>query len=80
MIKQIDKNTELIISGYDKEEVNNFAAIIRNKRPPEPYRGKGIRYFDEKIKLKEGKKGKQMLKTIDVFGLFYRLENIVQII
>ena len=37
-------NTEVVVSGYDKVEVGNFAAIIRSKRPPEPYKGKGIRY------------------------------------
>ena len=44
------------MSGYDKVEVGNFAAIIRSKRKPEPYKGKGVRYFDEHVPLKEGKR------------------------
>ena len=51
-------NTEVVVSGYDKVEVGNFAAIIRSKRPPEPYKGKGIRYEDEVVIQKEGKRGK----------------------
>ena len=53
---QCDSNTELTVSGYDKVEVGNFAAIIRSKRKPEPYKGKGVRYFDEHVPLKEGKR------------------------
>ena len=48
--------TELIISGYDKQAVTEFAANIRNIRKPEPYKGKGIKYKDEHIRRKEGKK------------------------
>ena len=51
-------NTEVVVSGYDKVEVGNFAAIIRSKRPPGPYKGKGIRYEDEVVIQKEGKRGK----------------------
>jgi len=51
-----DSNTEVTVSGYDKVEVGNFAAIIRSKRKPEPYKGKGVRYFDEHVPLKEGKR------------------------
>jgi large subunit ribosomal protein L6 len=51
-------NTEVVVSGYDKVEVGNFAAIIRAKRPPEPYKGKGIRYENEVVIQKEGKRGK----------------------
>ena len=51
-------NTEVVVSGYDKVEVGNFAAIIRAKRPPEPYKGKGSRYEDEVVIQKEGKRGK----------------------
>ncbi|GMH40412.1 hypothetical protein BSKO_08316 [Bryopsis sp. KO-2023] len=54
----VEKNTELTITGYDKEVVGNFAAVIRRQRPPEPYKGKGIKYHDEIIRMKEGKKGK----------------------
>ena len=48
--------TELIVSGYDKQAVSEFAANIRKVRQPEPYKGKGIRYKDEYIRRKEGKK------------------------
>ena len=47
--------TEIVISGIDKQRVGQVAAEIRAYRPPEPYKGKGIRYKGEKIKLKEGK-------------------------
>ncbi|MEE1155189.1 MAG: 50S ribosomal protein L6 [Acutalibacteraceae bacterium] len=52
-----DPNT-IIISGPDKQKVGQFAAEIREKRPPEPYKGKGIKYADEVIRRKEGKAGK----------------------
>ena len=48
---------KVIISGIDKQEVGQFAADVRKKRPPEPYKGKGIRYADEIIRRKEGKTG-----------------------
>jgi len=48
---------KIIISGIDKQEVGQFAADIRSKRPPEPYKGKGIKYIDEVIRRKEGKTG-----------------------
>ena len=48
---------KIIISGIDKQEVGQFAADVRKKRPPEPYKGKGIRYADEIIRRKEGKTG-----------------------
>lgn len=48
----------ITVSGINKEEIGNFAAKIRSIRPPEPYKGKGIRYKDEKIKRKAGKSGK----------------------
>ena len=51
-------NTTVVISGADKEQVGNFAAIVRAKRPPEVYKGKGVRYHDEVVILKEGKSGK----------------------
>lgn len=51
----IEKNV-ITISGIDKEAVGQFTAVIRSKKEPEPYKGKGIRYFDEIIKRKEGKK------------------------
>ena len=49
-------NTELAISGIDKQKVTEFAANIRKIRKPEPYKGKGIRYKGERIRRKEGKK------------------------
>ena len=49
-------NTELTISGFDKQKVSEFAANIRKIREPEPYKGKGIRYKEEHIRRKEGKK------------------------
>ena len=51
----VEKN-EMTISGIDKEKVGQFAAVIRALRKPEPYKGKGIRYADEVIRRKEGKK------------------------
>merc|ERR1712078_399149 len=51
-------NTDITVSGIDKEQVGNFAANMRKKRPPEPYKGKGVRYADEYVPLKEGKAGK----------------------
>ena len=51
-----NSNTELSISGIDIQKVNEFAANVRKVRPPEPYKGKGIRYKDEHIRRKEGKK------------------------
>ena len=50
------KQTEIRISGIDKQAVGEIAAQIRRLRPPEPYKGKGVRYKDEQISLKEGKK------------------------
>ena len=49
---------KVVISGPDKQKVGQFAAEIREKRPPEPYKGKGIKYVDEHIRRKEGKAGK----------------------
>ena len=49
---------KIIINGIDKEVVGQFAAEVREKRPPEPYKGKGIRYTGEHIIRKEGKAGK----------------------
>jgi large subunit ribosomal protein L6 len=48
--------TEVLIKGTDKQRVGQVAAEIRSIRPPEPYKGKGVKYSDEKITLKEGKK------------------------
>ena len=48
----------IVISGPDKQKVGQFAAEVREKRPPEPYKGKGIKYAEEHIRRKEGKAGK----------------------
>ena len=53
-----NRNVEVVISGISKEVVGNIAARIRAVRPPEPYKGKGIRYADEQIRRKAGKTGK----------------------
>jgi large subunit ribosomal protein L6 len=49
---------KIVISGADKQMVGQFAAEVREKRPPEPYKGKGIKYADEHIRRKEGKAAK----------------------
>ena len=56
---KVESNTNVIVSGIDKEVVGNEAAKIRSIRPPEPYKGKGIKYHDEKIIRKAGKSGKK---------------------
>ena len=55
----VENNTNLIVSGIDKEIVGNTAARIRAVRPPEPYKGKGIRYAGEAVRRKAGKAGKK---------------------
>jgi large subunit ribosomal protein L6 len=52
------KTRQIKIKGFDKQEVGQVAADIRKIRPPEPYKGKGIKYLDEKIRRKAGKTGK----------------------
>lgn len=54
---EVPAPTEVIVRGIDKAVVGNYAADIRSKRPPEPYKGKGIRYANEVIRRKEGKTG-----------------------
>lgn len=54
----VDNNILLTVSGVSKEAVGQFCAIVRKERPPEPYKGKGIRYLGEKIIMKVGKGGK----------------------
>ena len=49
---------KIIVNGYDKQKVGQFAAEVRGVRPPEPYKGKGIKYVDEVVRRKEGKAGK----------------------
>jgi len=48
--------TEIVVKGIDRQKVGQIAAEIRDIRPPEPYKGKGVRYAGEQISLKEGKK------------------------
>jgi len=55
---EVKNNTEIMIKGINKESVGQFAAQVRSKRPPEPYKGKGIRYNNEIIRKKVGKAGK----------------------
>lgn len=55
----VENNTNVIVSGIDKEVVGNIAARIRSVRPPEPYKGKGIRYAGEMVRRKAGKAGKK---------------------
>ena len=55
---KVEANTNIIISGPDKEKVGLLASQIRAIRPPEPYKGKGIRYLDEYVLRKAGKSGK----------------------
>lgn len=54
----VPQPNKIVISGPDKQKVGQFAAEVREKRPPEPYKGKGIKYVDEHIQRKEGKAGK----------------------
>ncbi len=56
---ELPKNTQIIISGIDKQKVGQFAAEIREIRKPEPYKGKGIKYDYEHIRRKEGKTAKK---------------------
>ena len=53
----VEGTNKIVISGPDKQKVGQFAAEVREKRPPEPYKGKGIKYVDEHIRRKEGKTG-----------------------
>ena len=56
---EVPNANEIIVKGMDKELVGQTAAVIRTKRPPEVYRGKGIKYAEETIRRKEGKAGKK---------------------
>jgi large subunit ribosomal protein L6 len=55
---EVPEQTKIIVSGIDKEQVGQVAANIRKVRPPEPYKGKGIRYSGEYVRRKAGKAGK----------------------
>lgn len=54
---EVEGTNKIIIKGIDKEQVGGFAANVRKVRPPEPYKGKGIRYEGEQVRRKEGKTG-----------------------
>lgn len=54
---EVPEPNKIVIKGCDKQQVGQFAAVVRGKRPPEPYKGKGIKYVDEVIRRKEGKTG-----------------------
>lgn len=58
MTIEVPAPTKIIVKGPDKQKVGQLAAEIREKRPPEPYKGKGIKYVGETIIRKEGKAGK----------------------
>ena len=55
---EVPEPTRIIVSGIDKEQVGQVAADIRKVRPPEPYKGRGIRYVGEHVRRKAGKAGK----------------------
>ena len=54
---EVPAQNKIVIHGCDKQKVGQFAAEVREKRPPEPYKGKGIKYVDEVIRRKVGKTG-----------------------
>lgn len=56
---EVPQPNQIVVKGIDKQEVGQFACEVRAKRPPEPYKGKGIRYVDEVVKHKVGKTGKK---------------------
>jgi large subunit ribosomal protein L6 len=56
---EVEGTNKIIVSGIDKEKVGQYAANIREKRPPEPYKGKGVKYENEYIRRKAGKAGKK---------------------
>ncbi len=55
---EVENQTKIVVKGIDKEKVGQYAAEIRGKKKPEPYKGKGIKYSDEVIRRKVGKTGK----------------------
>ena len=55
---EVPDATTIIVKGIDKQKVGQTAAVVRGKRPPEPYKGKGVKYAGEKIRRKAGKTGK----------------------
>src|ERR1700731_1232275 len=55
VLVELPEPTTIVIKGADKQKVGQFAAEVRHARPPEPYKGRGIRYDDEQVRRKEGK-------------------------
>jgi large subunit ribosomal protein L6 len=55
----VEANTKVSVKGSDRQQVGDIAALIRSKRPPEPYKGKGVRYAGEQVRRKAGKAGKK---------------------
>jgi large subunit ribosomal protein L6 len=55
---EVPNANTIVVKGINKQEVGQIAAVIRSKRPPEPYHGKGVKYSDERIRRKAGKAGK----------------------
>lgn len=53
---EVEKQTAVTMTGIDKQQLGQFASEVRSKRPPEPYKGKGVKYAEERIIRKEGKK------------------------
>jgi large subunit ribosomal protein L6 len=53
----VDKNTSVRVEGADRQQVGQFVANVRGIRPPEPYKGKGVRYLNEHVRRKVGKAG-----------------------
>ncbi len=58
LVVEVPSNNKIVITGINKQQVGNYAATIRRVRPPEPYKGKGIKYENEYIRRKVGKTGK----------------------
>lgn len=56
---KVEDNTRIVVSGFDKCSIGEFAASVRKWRPPEPYKGKGVKYANEIVRRKEGKAGKK---------------------
>lgn len=56
---KVEGNTKVEVDGRDNEQVGQYAALIRSKRPPEPYKGKGVKFAGERIRRKAGKAGKK---------------------
>ena len=54
---KVDKQTHLVLTGYDRQEIGHVAALIRGLRPPDPYKNKGVRYTGEVLRKKAGKTG-----------------------